>query len=265
VSEDCIVIVPVQIAIAEIVVDKTSSELGLIVTRARKLLRNFPVASLATIDPASGGPYASLITVATAADGSPIFLISQLAWHTRNLAADKRTSILISEAASSGDPLDVGRISLMGTARQSDDPRLRQRFLARHPSAAHYAGFADFAFWRLDVATAHYIGGFGRIVTLSGDELLLGPGDAERWDIGTAPVLNQINENHSNLAETLALARRPDAQSGWRVAAADPEGCDLVRQEDGMRLPFPTALTDPGEIHGALTALAEALPQPAIN
>jgi len=60
------------------------------VTPVLALLRGRGIGSLATLEPATGHPYASLITVATETDGSPIFLISKLAWHTRNLEADPR-------------------------------------------------------------------------------------------------------------------------------------------------------------------------------
>ena len=68
------------------------SELGLIVAAARGLIRSSPVAALATVEIETSCPYASLITVATETDGSPIILISKLAWHTRNLEADPRAS-----------------------------------------------------------------------------------------------------------------------------------------------------------------------------
>jgi len=47
------------------------------------------------------------------------------------------------------------------------DGAVKRRFLARHPEAAFYADFPNFAFWRLEAEGAHYIGGFGRIVDLN--------------------------------------------------------------------------------------------------
>ncbi len=65
-------------------------------------------ASLATIASGSGYPYASLITTATAVSGAPIFLISGLAQHTKNLAGDPRASILFDGTGAAGDPLQGG-------------------------------------------------------------------------------------------------------------------------------------------------------------
>src|SRR6516164_8237780 len=55
---------------------------------AKKLLREGRSGALATLMQGSGDPYCSLVNVATAADGSPLLLISTLAVHTRNVFAD---------------------------------------------------------------------------------------------------------------------------------------------------------------------------------
>jgi heme iron utilization protein len=56
------------------------------------------------------------------------------------------------------------------------DPAVRQRYLARLPSAAQYADFGDFAFWRLEIESGHFIGGFGRIQALMRADLCLSSG-----------------------------------------------------------------------------------------
>ncbi len=76
---------------------------------ARGLARRAFKGSLATIDRAGCYPYASLITLATDASGAPTFLISTLARHTANLAADARASVLIDETGALADPLQGGR------------------------------------------------------------------------------------------------------------------------------------------------------------
>jgi putative heme iron utilization protein len=236
---------------------KSPADSGFILTAARALLRNSSIACLATLQDPGGSPYASLITVATSADGSPLFLISTLAWHTRNLDADARASILISEAAASGDPLDVGRVSLIGIAEKIEAPAARRRFLARHPSAELYAGFSDFSFWRLRVETAHFVGGFGKIETLPGAEIVLGSAEAQLWEARSNEILEQVNERHGALIGQLATTRRPDLQGTWRVAACDPVGCDLVLGAASLRLIFAAPVATPDAIADALAALAE--------
>ena len=58
------------------------------IVEAKLLLRAVRWATLATLAPDSGAPFASLVNVASAADGSPILLLSQLAAHRRHIAAD---------------------------------------------------------------------------------------------------------------------------------------------------------------------------------
>ena len=50
---------------------------------AKKLLREGRSGALATLMPESGDPYCSLVNVATAVEGAPLFLSSKLALHTK--------------------------------------------------------------------------------------------------------------------------------------------------------------------------------------
>ena len=62
---------------------------------ARLMARKALKGALATTDTDTGGPYASMILLATTVDGSPITLISGLARHTRNLIRSSAASILV--------------------------------------------------------------------------------------------------------------------------------------------------------------------------
>lgn len=140
---------------------------------ARDLIVKAKTATLATLDLTSGHPYASLVTVAIDAGGAPLLLLSNLALHTRNARADARASLLFQAATSGTDPLAGARVTVVGELSLVAMPEnARARFLARHPDAAVYAGFADFAFYVLKTERAHFIGGFGRIVELGASDLL---------------------------------------------------------------------------------------------
>ena len=110
---------------------------------ARRLRRGATTATLASLEPSSGWPYASLVTVASALDGSPLLLLSGLSHHTRALTADPRCSLLFMQPGA-GDPLAHPRLTVFGRARVveaggEEHARVRRRFLARHPAAARYA------------------------------------------------------------------------------------------------------------------------------
>ena len=151
--------------------DDARKSLELAIADAAKLTRAAKTASLATLDRASGHPYVSLVTLALDVTGAPLLLISKLARHTQNLMSDGRASLLVTPLVSEGDPLALARLTLMGTLQPTASPTAKACFLARHPDAAVYANFDDFAFYCLTVANAHFIGGFGRIIDLSGPRL----------------------------------------------------------------------------------------------
>jgi putative heme iron utilization protein len=139
--------------------------------------------TLATIarDPA-GWPFATLVSVAFDESGRPLFLLSRLAEHTQNLEACARASLLVGGAhgVEAIDPLAQGRMTLVGECVRVPSERAAQpenalaatraRFLEVHPEAAGYVSFADFGMWRMEVARVRWVGGFGRMEWLGGEE-----------------------------------------------------------------------------------------------
>jgi putative heme iron utilization protein len=222
---------------------------------ARGLVRRALKASLATLDPGTGYPYASLIIVATDASGAPILLISNLARHTRNLVNDNRTSILIDGTDAMGDPLQGARVTLFGLAEKTDDLAVKRRFLARHPEAEFYVNFQDFSFWRLKVEGAHYIGGFGRIVDLKPSDVLTDTAGAEPLLAAEADILTHMNEEHADAVELYATVLKDGRPGPWRMVGADPEGCDLLLEGEALRIIFAKPIATPHEAREELIRL----------
>ena len=124
-------------------------------------------ASLATLS-ADGGPFASYVVTAPAADGAPLMLLSDLAEHTKNLMRDPRASLLfVREPEPGAEAMTALRLTLTGRCLQGRRSRSAARYVARHPDAARYAGFADFALYRFEIEAGHLVAGFGRIVALT--------------------------------------------------------------------------------------------------
>lgn len=222
---------------------------------ARGLIRRGLKAALATLDDGTGHPYASLITVATCADGSPVFLISTLARHTKNLISDARASILYDGTDGLGDPLQGGRVSLRGTASMIEDAAAERRFLARHSSAQGYAGFADFSFYRLSIEGAHYVGGFGSIHDFEPGDLLTPLDGAAALVEAESGIVEHMNEDHAGAVELYATRLLGAAPGPWRFTGCDPEGCDLVLEDRALRLDFPERVTSPQTIRKTLVQL----------
>jgi putative heme iron utilization protein len=222
---------------------------------AKRLLREAGRGALATLSP-GGAPYASLVTVATAMDGAPILLLSRLARHTANVGADPRVSLLL-EGERERDPLEGARVSLSGILSRTDDPAARRRFLARHPSAEAYAGFADFGFWRMEMSGAHLVAGFGRIADLKKDELLTDISDAGQLAASEEDAVAHMNEDHRAALALYAAKLLGEEAGNWRIVSLDPEGCDLMLGERARRLEFPERVTEAGALRRMLARLAQ--------
>ncbi len=131
--------------------------------RVRTLLHVARAGTLATHSRKQAGfPFASIMPYGLDADGRPIFLISTMAMHTQNLAADPRASLLVAQPGWTEDPLAGARATLIGEVRRLDDAgSVRDAYLARHPNARNWVDFDDFAFHRMDVVDLYYVAGFG--------------------------------------------------------------------------------------------------------
>lgn len=203
----------------------------------RQMLRRARTCSLSTLARGDGTPYGSLANIATDVAGRPLILVSTLAWHTQNLAADGRASVLVGELPAKGDALVGPRITVLGHFEPIDDAGLRRRYLARHPQAALYANFPDFSFWRLSPSAIHGVAGFGRIETLTPDEVFPGADDMEAFEMSAIELMNNDHAEAIHLYATKILKAPPGP---WRVLAIDPDGADLGLHEESLRVEFHT-------------------------
>jgi putative heme iron utilization protein len=231
---------------------------------AKHLLRTVRAGALATLDAGSGFPFASLVTVATDLDGAPLLLMSRLAAHTRNLDTDARASILLAQGGK-GDPLAHPRLTVIGRIGRSEEPRVRARFLARHPKAKLYADFADFSFWRMDIDGGHLNGGFARARELPADELRTELTGAEALAAAAEGAAEHMNADHREALALYATRLAGEAHGDWRTTGVDPEGIDLAAGDRTARVPFPHRVDGPGPLRAILKALADEArtkPQP---
>lgn len=237
---------------------------------ARRVMRRADRATLSTLqrpgdagnDAGSAGwPYPSLVLVALDHDATPLLLISTLADHTRNIAADPRVGLLFDGTAGLDEPLTGARLSLLGRAERSDEPRHRDRFLGRHPGSALYAGFGDFAIYRVAVERAHLVAGFGKIHWIASSDLLL-PNVPLALAENERDILDHMNEDHADAVALYAtvLADPPlpvdGGGDGWAMTGIDPEGCDLRRGATVARVDFTQRIHDPSSARMELVGLA---------
>lgn len=223
---------------------------------ARRVLRLAAAGSLATLTE-TGAPFASLVTVATTAEGEPILLLSTLAVHTRNLKRDPRASLLlVGPGGETGDPLAGARLTLVGSVAPDREAATRRRFLARHPEASGYADFADFAFHRLAVAGAHLVAGFGRIVDFGRDEVLTDCSAASDLLTAEESAIDHMNTDHAEAVRLYATRLLGEPDADWRITGLDPDGVDLGAGPLRARLDFIKPATSAAALRHRLAQLA---------
>lgn len=134
------------------------------------LLHRCSDAALATHSVAVPGyPFASAIPFATDERHRPILLISRLAEHTQNLAADARASLMVHTPPKNGD---MARATLVGqVAPLGEEPTVVERYLRYHPEGGDFLRLGDFRFYRLEPVQARIVAGFGQATWLAGERL----------------------------------------------------------------------------------------------
>src|SRR5256885_2256484 len=139
---------------------------------ARALIRAARTATLATVN-VGGQPLATLVAVTDDGKGRPLFLLSGLAEHTRNLRAKPEASVLISGPVQGS--LDVPRVTLQGRIvwlEGEEAEGARHRFTETHEESKVWVTLKDFAPARLEITQVRWVGGFARAQTLSAADLL---------------------------------------------------------------------------------------------
>ena len=208
---------------------------------SKRLLRRSRTAALATLG-GDGAPLATWVGCASDLDGSPLFLLSTLAQHTKDLAGDARGSLLLTSASDRGDPLNHPRLTVGGSIRPHPDPYALKRYLQRNPKARLYASFSDFAIYRMAVERMHFNGGFGRADKLAPADILI-CGDAAALVAAEDALLAEINGGDGGLAAR--LAGHDAGRRAWRAVGLDPEGADLAAGGATARVDFPSPGFDP--------------------
>jgi putative heme iron utilization protein len=109
----------------------------------------------------------------------------------------------------------------------------------------------------LTIGKGHFIGGFGRIVSLDAAALTTRIDDASDL-IGAEPgIIEHMNSDHAD-AISLHATRLAGCPPGeWRMVGIDPAGCDLLHRTHTARIDFPAPVRTPGEARMALVALVK--------
>lgn len=183
------------------------------------LLHSAQEAALATHSTTlEGFPFASAVPFVTDEHHRPILLISGLAEHSRNLAANSRASLMIAKTLGEGE---MARVSLMGELLPFDaDPLLVARYLRYHPHAERFLQLGDFRFHRFEPTRVLTVGGFAKASWLEGSRLI------------EASVISLTDE-----ADLLAEHEHEIGKDG-QLRGIDAFGADVMRDGKPLRIHF---------------------------
>jgi putative heme iron utilization protein len=231
--------------------------------RCRTLVAGSNRGALSTLatDPA-GYPYGSVASYGLDERGNPLFFVSLMAEHTQNALRDPRASLLVAEPVPEGaDPLASGRVTLMGpmTAVADDDrERVRDLYLAANPASAYYIDFGDFAFYRLDVESIRYVGGYGRMSWV--DAARYAEAEPDPLVDAAAGIIEHMNADHADaqLLYCRYLLDRPETTEAT-ISAVDRYGFEMIAVSPAgraaVRLGFAEQCTTGDEVRAAMIAL----------
>lgn len=232
---------------------------------ARTLVAGATTGTLATIalDPA-GYPFGSVVSYGLDNSGDPLFVISQLAEHTRNLGGDPRASLLVTERHVEGsDPLAVGRVTLVGDATPvpDDEQDAAIGVVARRiPAVAGYAGYGDFRCYRMTTRAIRWVGGFGEMDWVDAEAYRSGAVDAvlpHRHGIAA-----HMNDDHAESGILLCERALGEPVTSATFRHVDRFGCEYVaRLGDELatvRLPFSAVATSSEDVRRLVVELVQA-------
>lgn len=150
------------------------ADLPSVAVAARNLMELADYADLSTImsnmnHRRSGYPFASTVDFATDADGYPVFCLTPLAMHTRNLAYNSRASLTVKMNGWGG--LANARVTIFGDVHRlpaeyqaSANEIFKAKYAARKEAADLEDRWGDYTFYRMNnVIDVYFVGGFGTL------------------------------------------------------------------------------------------------------
>jgi putative heme iron utilization protein len=102
--------------------------------------------------------------------------------------------------------------------------------------------------------SAHFIGGFGRIVDVKGSALLSDVSDAASLIQAEPDIVEHMNTDHPDAVALLASEVAACPEAAWRMTGIDPAGADFLHCTRPARLDFPNRIRTPAEARAELVA-----------
>lgn len=206
----------------------------------------------------AGFPFGSVTPYCLDADFIPNILISSIAQHTKNIQANQKVSLLISESHNKTNKQSLSRLTYLALAEKVvQDEDIKQRYLSYFPSAAGYFKTHDFSFYRLNPVRLRFIGGFGKIYWIESADLKL----KNIFPIhDELKIVEHMNQDHGhNLKDYVRFYLRHECGEGDHLTmlGLDQFGVDLSLNEVKHRIDFKVPLKSPAEARSVFVEMAK--------
>mmetsp|Transcript_28086 Transcript_28086/g.53167 ORF Transcript_28086/g.53167 Transcript_28086/m.53167 type:complete len:322 (+) Transcript_28086:70-1035(+) len=194
-----------------------------------------------------GYPGGSVVGFAPDPSGRPLFVFSGMSSHTQDVLVDPKVSLTVASQDFKGAA--DGRVNLLGEMERVKDPEeiemCKEIYLEKHPGA-FWVNFGDFNWFRMEVKSVRFVGGFARAGTISAEDYASASPDPISKIGGM--VASHMNDDHSD--STISMIQHyigVDVEAA-KIVSMDCLGMDVVvkrtpkggdqPQEFKIRLPF---------------------------
>lgn len=193
-------------------------------TDARNLVTASTWGVLSTLSRRHGGvPFGSVAPYDIRPDGKLVILVASISEHYKNLSADGRASLTVSEAARSEDPHTKGRATVLLDFAPISDADAARAYHERFPQTRGYEVTHDFHFLAGTPTRVRWIGGFGEIGWVDGAEFAAARPDPLAYLADG--MIRHMNEDHLDALADLVRSRDRGAElRAVRMVAATSLG-----------------------------------------
>lgn len=187
-----------------------------------------------------GYPFGSLLPICLDSKGHPLMMISHLAQHTRNLDADPRCSLMLTQPGHA-DVQQWARLTCLANAEPVNSSASMERYYRYYPESRRYHKELNFQLYRLQPMQFYFIAGFGSARWFDVSRIL----DQRHFPIASeVEMLYQINAHGHQVLKDYLAERQLKFTDYTNAVGADSMGLDIRQGETLMRLHFETPIQD---------------------
>lgn len=169
---------------------------------ARNIYQNVFAGDLATLgrekSRASGYPFGSVTPFIIDHTGSPVIYTANVAEHTKNALDNGKASLMMRQVEKQHRIETGWRLTCAGDLVEvtgADRNRVAETYFRFYPEAKTYGNVHDFYFFRLNIAVARVIMGFGKISWVEGSDLMIPSTLSAEQE---THIIEHMNEDHSD-------------------------------------------------------------------